>query len=81
LSERKIATLLLIVIGASFLQIWRGAGHSRFDGVNLWQLLRDSTLHLEDGPFGYQHIRYEVAVMRAREAYQEKLRREVVQVL
>lgn len=53
----------------SFLPILRGAGHSRHDGVNFWQLLHDSTHLTPDSPFGHPHIPYDEAVRRAREAY------------
>ena len=51
--------------------IWRGAGHSRHDGVSFWQLLRDSTRTLKESPFGHPHITYQEAEIRARLAYQE----------
>ena len=54
---------------ASLLPIFRGAGHSRHDGVNLWKLLHDSTHLTPDSPFGHPHLPYEEAVRRAREAY------------
>lgn len=57
---------------ASLLPIWRGAGHSRHDGVSFWKLLRDSS-HLEpDSPFGAPHLPYDEAERRAREAYRER---------
>lgn len=65
----------LIAVGivgvGSFLPIWRGAGHSRHDGVSFWKLLHDSTHLTPDSPFGYSHLPYEEAIRRAREAYQE----------
>lgn len=54
---------------ASVLPIWRGAGHSRHDGVNLFRLVYDSTHINPDSPFGHPHLPYEEAVRRAREAY------------
>lgn len=68
---------LLVCVGilgvASICPIWRGAGHSRHDGVNLWRLVHDST-HLEpSSPFGHPHLPYSEAVRLAQEAYQEAL--------
>lgn len=63
----------LIVGGLLFslLPIWRGAGHTRHDGVNLWQLASDMTKSLDgDNSFGHPHITYEEAKRRAREAYE-----------
>lgn len=66
---------LLIGLGiagvATFLPIWRGAGHSRHDGVNLWKLLRDSNSQSDDSPFGHPHIKYGEAVQRAHTVYLE----------
>ena len=58
----------LIITG---LPIWRGAGHSRHDGVTFWQLLHDSTHLTPDSPFGHPHLPYAEAVARAQEAYWE----------
>lgn len=55
------------------LPIWRGAGHSRKEGVTFWQLLYDSTNLEPDSPFGHAHLPYDEAVQRAREAWQEVL--------
>lgn len=63
-----VITLAALSI-ASLLPIWRGAGHSRHDGVNFWRLLRDSTHLMPDSPFGHPHLPYEEAVRQAREAY------------
>lgn len=68
---------LLITLGilgvASISPVFRGAGHSRHDGVNLWRLLHDS-VHLEESsPFGHPHLPYQEAVRLAQEAYQEAL--------
>ncbi len=68
---------LLIGLGilgvVSFLPVFRGAGHSRHDGVPFWRLLPDST-HLEpSSPFGHPHLPYSEAVRLARNAYQEAL--------
>jgi len=69
---------LLICLGilgvASVLPIWRGAGHSRHDGISFWRLLHDSTRLTPDSPFGYPHLPYQEAVRLAQEAYQEALR-------
>jgi hypothetical protein len=69
---------LLIGLGilgiASILPIWRGAGHSRHDGVTFWRLLHDSTHLTPDSPFGHPHLPYDEAVRLAQEAYQEALR-------
>jgi len=69
---------LLITLGVlgviSALPVFRGAGHSRHDGVHFWRLLHDS-VHLEEGsPFGHEHTTLEEATRRAREAYEEALR-------
>ena len=58
---------------ASAVPIWRGAGHSRHDGVSLWRLIHDSTHLTPDSPFGHAHLPYSEAVRLAREAYQEAL--------
>jgi len=69
---------LLIGLGilgiASILPIWRGAGHSRHDGVTFWRLLHDSTHLTPDSPFGHPHVPYSEAEQLARDAYQEALR-------
>ena len=57
--------LLMGFLVFSFLPIWRGAGHPRTDGQNIWRLFSDS--------FNTKHLTYEEAVLRAREAYQAKL--------
>ena len=71
----KLAFALITFGIVGSLKIWRGAGHSRHDGVNLWRLLRDSTHLTPDSPFGHPHLPYDEAVRRAQEAYQ-KLREE-----
>ena len=55
----------------TLLPIWRGAGHSRHDGVNLWRLIYDSTYGIreEGSVFGHTHILYSEAVRRAQTAY------------
>ncbi len=52
------------------LPIWRGAGHSRHDGVSLLRLLDDSTNLTPDSPFGHPHLSYDDALREAQEAYQ-----------
>ena len=68
---------LLIGLGilgvVSFLPVFRGAGHSRHDGVSFWRLAHDSTHLSPDSPFGHEHTTLEEATRRAREAYQEAL--------
>ena len=54
---------LLILAVVSLLPVWRGAGHSRHDGISFWQLLYESSK--EQVP----HITVEEAVKRARQAY------------
>lgn len=67
--------ITLGVLGAiSALPVFRGAGHSRHDGVNFWRLLHDSTHLTPDSPFGYPHLPYSEAERLARDAYQEALR-------
>lgn len=67
---------LVITLGSlgvmSFMPIFRGAGHSRHDGVSLWKLLHDSTHLTPDSPFGHPHLPYSEAVYRAQQAYWEK---------
>jgi len=69
---------LLIGLGilgvASILPVFRGAGHSRHDGVNFWRLLHDSTNLTPDSPFGHPHLPYSEAEWLARDAYEEVLR-------
>ncbi len=69
---------LLVGLGilgvVSLLPIWRGAGHSRHDGVSFWRLLHDSTQLTPDSPFGHPHLPYSEAVELAKEAYEEALR-------
>lgn len=55
------------------LPIFRGAGHSRHDGVSFWRLLYGSTNLTPDSPFGHAHLPYEEAVGLAQQAYQEAL--------
>ena len=70
----KGGVILLVTVGvATFLPIWRGAGHPRTEGISFWQLLHDSTRTLADSPFGHPHIPYGEAVARARQAYQAEL--------
>lgn len=73
---KGFALLIGTLAALSFAPIWRGAGHSRFDGVSFWQLLKDSTETLKESPFGHPHIPYEEAVHRAQEAYQEYYERQ-----
>lgn len=69
---------LLIGLGVlgiiSLLPIFRGAGHSRHDGVTFWRLLDDSTHLTPDSPFGHPHLPYLEAERLAIEAYEEALR-------
>lgn len=64
---------LLIGLGVlgiiSLLPVFRGAGHSRHDGVSFWRLLHDSTRLTPDSPFGHPHLTYPEAERLAREAY------------
>ena len=65
---------VVVVAGtiASLAPIWRGAGHSRQNGVSFWRLLYDSTQNLTElGPFGHPHILYGDAVTRAQQAYRD----------
>jgi len=66
---------ILIGIAISFAPVFRGARHSRYDGVNLWQLMRDS-LRNQDKEFGHPHLPYDEAVHRAQEAYRASLVKE-----
>ena len=69
---------LLVGLGilgvVTLLPIYRGAGHSRHDGVSFWRLLHDSTNLTPDSPFGHPHLPYDDAVRLARDAYEEALR-------
>ena len=63
--------LALGVLGVvSVLPVWRGAGHSRHDGVTFWRLMHDSVHLTPDSPFGHAHLPYSEAVKQAGEAYQ-----------
>lgn len=62
---------LLGIAGITFLPIFRGAGHSRHDGVTFWQLLRDSTRFVSTDPFGHLHLPYNEAVQQAQAAYRQ----------
>jgi hypothetical protein len=68
--NKLVAFSVAGVILAAVAPIWRGAGHSRQDGVSFPRLAYDSVQTLADSPFGHPHILYEEAVSRAREAYQ-----------
>lgn len=68
-----LATLGII----SCMPIFRGAGHSRHDGLSLWRVLHDSTHLIPDSPFGHPHLPYEEAVRRAQEAWQEHVREQL----
>lgn len=60
--------VLLLGLGAiSLIPIWRGAQHSRQEGITFWQLLKDSTREL-DSHFGHPHYPYEEAKLQATEA-------------
>lgn len=69
---------IVITLGAlgliSILPIFRGAGHSRHDGVNLWKLLYDSSNLTPESPFGHPHLPYPEATRRAQQAYWERVR-------
>lgn len=56
----------------SLCPVFRGAGHSRHDGVNLWQLIHDSMNLEPDSSFGHPHILYDEAVELARMAWQNR---------
>jgi hypothetical protein len=66
--------LIMLGIGGiiASLPIFRGAHHSRHDGVSFWRLLYDSTNLTPDSPFGHPHLPYDEAVRQAREAYWER---------
>ena len=64
-----VIALSLVALG-TVAPIWRGAGHSRVDGVSFWTLLSDSTRLTLDSPFGHPHLPYAEAQRRAQEAYQ-----------
>ena len=68
-----IGLILLGGVGvAALLPIWRGAGHTRHDGVTLPRLLYDSNKGVPGQPFRHPHVRYEVAAFRARQAWEEQ---------
>ena len=56
---------------ARTLPIWRGAGHTRHDGVPFIAMLRDSVRDYPQDNFGHPHIPYDEAVRRAREAWED----------
>lgn len=65
--------IALVALGvASVVPIWRGAGHSRHDGISFWRLLHDSAHLTPESPFGHSHLPYDEAVRRAREAYLDR---------
>jgi hypothetical protein len=68
--SKLVAFSVAGVVLALVAPIWRGAGHSRKDGVSFPQLAYDSTRTLAESPFGHPHIPYDEAVSRAREAYE-----------
>jgi len=66
-------TLALLIAGVSIcsiLPIWRGAGHSRHDGVSFWGLLYDSTRGVPGTNFGHPHVSYAEALLRAHLAWE-----------
>lgn len=67
--SKGVAVTLGILGIISLLPIWRGAGHSRYDGINLWKLIYDSSHLTPESPFGHPHLLYPEAVHRAQEAY------------
>ena len=67
---KKFLLALTIAGLATILPLWRGAGHTRHDGVTFWKLLSDSTNLTPESPFGHPHLPYEEARRRAQEAYQ-----------
>lgn len=69
IKDMKAFVTLLVVGGILLLPVWRGAGHSRHDGVSFPELLYDSTRTLKESPFGHPHLLYEDALSLAREAY------------
>jgi len=71
---KKFLVGLGILGVVSLLPIFRGAGHSRHDGVTFWRLLHDSTNLTPDSPFGHPHLPYSEAEQLARDAYEEALR-------
>lgn len=71
LSMGKLLAIAGILGVVSVLPVWRGAGHSRKEGITFWKLLYDSTNLTPDSPFGHPHLPYDEAVQRAKEAWQE----------
>ena len=71
---QKLLVGLGILGVVSFLPLFRGAGHSRHDGVSFWRLLHDSTNLTPDSPFGHPHLPYSEAERLAKMAYQEAVR-------
>ena len=66
-----VLTLGLVGV-AAVLPIWRGAGHTRHDGVSLATLLYESTRGVENGLFGHEHLHIDDAVHRARFAWEDR---------
>lgn len=70
--NKGVIGLGLLLVGLS-LPIYRGAGHSRHDGVSFWRLLNDSTNLTPDSPFGHPHLPFSEAVRQAQEAWQQHI--------
>jgi len=68
---KALAILITTVALCSVVPIFRGAGHSRHDGVSFFRLLYDSTRGVPGTNFGHPHISYDEAVMRAHLAWEE----------
>ncbi len=69
----KLPLILLgLFAGASVLPIWRGAGHTRHDGVSLWQYAMEANAGVHGSPFAQPHIRVEEAIRRAMEAWRAR---------
>lgn len=55
----------VILFIASLAPIWRGAGHSRLDGISFWQYFSEAACVQQT------HLPVDEAVYRAQQAYQE----------
>lgn len=73
MSKGLVITFITLGI-VSCLPIWRGAGHSRHDGVSFWTLLHDSSNLEEGSPFGHPHLPYSEACRRAHQAWLEHVK-------
>ncbi len=69
----KLSLVLLgLAAGAALVPIWRGAGHTRHDGVTFLQLAIDTTKGVPGTNFGHPHILLSEARQRASAAWEDR---------